>query len=31
MRSGQSFVQWWQIALGTLKPGLYRVDAIKGD
>ena len=29
MRSGQTFVQWWEIALSGLKPGLYRVDATK--
>jgi len=29
MRPSQSFVQWWEIALGPLKPGVYRVDATK--
>jgi hypothetical protein len=30
LRSGQSFVQYWQLKLAGLKPGLHRVDAMAG-
>jgi hypothetical protein len=29
MRTGGIFFQWWDIACASLKPGLYRVDAVR--
>jgi hypothetical protein len=30
MRPGQSFVQYWEVGLTSLKPGLHRVDVVAG-
>jgi hypothetical protein len=30
LRSGQSFVQYWEVKLASLKPGLHRVDVVAG-
>jgi hypothetical protein len=29
MREGVTFVQWWTTDLAALRPGIYRIDALK--
>lgn len=30
LRSGQSFVQYWELRLAALKPGIHRIDVVAG-